>query len=240
VGRPNVGKSSLLNALLRGDRAIVTAIPGTTRDTLEETINLQGIPIVLVDTAGIRAHTTGEVERIGVERSRTALQRADLALLVIDGSQVLSEADRDIAALIGSKPALVIINKCDLPYPGEKEGTKQVDLAAGILPHASCLCLSALSGQGIEAMEQALVDLVMEGKVITADTPLVSNPRHKASLQQALDFVEAARMGHQNGHSLDLVAIDVREAVDMLGDITGETAGDDLLDSIFSKFCIGK
>jgi tRNA modification GTPase len=232
VGRPNVGKSSLLNALLRGDRAIVTPIPGTTRDTLEETVNVQGVPLVLVDTAGIRAEAHDEVERIGVERSRAALARADLTLWVVDGSQPLTDADRDLAALIGDKPALAVVNKCDLPPAGEP--------GKSLLPAARRLSVSALTGQGIEALEEAIVELVLGGKVTTADTPLVSNPRHQASLGRALEHVRAAKQAQQDGVSPDLVAIDVREAVDALGEITGETASEDLLEAIFSQFCIGK
>jgi tRNA modification GTPase len=234
VGKPNVGKSSLLNALLRGERAIVTPIPGTTRDTLEETVNVQGVPLVLVDTAGIRAEIGDEVERLGVERSRAALARADLALWVVDGSQPLTGADRDIAALVGDKPALVVVNKCDL-LPRLGEGGE-----IAWLPGAPRLDVSALTGQGIEALEEAIVELVLGGQVTAADTPLVSNPRHQASLGRALDHVRAAEESQQRGDSPDLAAIDVREAVDALGEITGETVSEDLLEAIFSKFCIGK
>jgi tRNA modification GTPase len=231
VGRPNVGKSSLLNALLRGERAIVTPIPGTTRDTLEETINVQGMPLVLVDTAGIRNATDDEVERVGVARSRSALERADMALLVVDGSQALDEADQDIATLIGHKPGLLVINKCDLP---------QVELPSDLLSAAPRLKVSALTGEGITDLEDAIVELVFGGAVTSADTPLVSNPRHQASLKRALDHVQAAQGGQMGGLSPDLVAIDVREAVDALGEITGETVSEDLLEAIFSDFCIGK
>lgn len=234
VGQPNVGKSSLLNALLRGDRAIVTDIPGTTRDTLEETVNINGIPLVLVDTAGIRAEPADEVERIGVARSQTALERADLALMVVDGSRDLEAGDWQIAALIQDKPTLMIVNKIDLSTAHQKI------LPANFLPTAVRVPISALKNEGIDRLEEAIVAEVMAGDVTLADTPLVSNPRHKALLQQSVEYTQAAIVAQQNGLSPDLVSIDVREAVEALGKITGETVTEDLLDTIFSKFCIGK
>lgn len=233
VGRPNVGKSSLLNALLRGNRAIVTDIPGTTRDTLEETVNIGGVPLVLVDTAGIRAETSDTVERIGVERSQAALQRADIALMVIDGSHFLESGDWDIARLVGGKPALLVINKNDL-------ATSQIlEPPPDFLPQVKQIRISALTNQGIETLEQEIVELVLGG-VTLADTPLVSNPRHKALLQQALTHTQAAIQAQQAQLTPDLVSIDVREAVEALGQITGQTVTEDLLNTIFSKFCIGK
>jgi len=234
VGRPNVGKSSLLNALLRGERAIVTNIPGTTRDTLEETVNVQGIPIILVDTAGIRAEPADEVERIGVERSRAALSRADIALMVIDGSAALEEGDWEIARWVLDKPALLILNKQDLSVGFDGQ------LAADFLPQIPRVSISAMLNEGIDSLESALVELVMGGQVTLADAPLVSNPRHKALLQQALEHTQAAIAAQQSGLSPDLVSIDVHEAVAALGQITGQTVTEDLLDTIFSKFCIGK
>ncbi|MFQ5612202.1 MAG: tRNA uridine-5-carboxymethylaminomethyl(34) synthesis GTPase MnmE [Anaerolineae bacterium] len=235
VGKPNVGKSSLLNALLRNERAIVTDIPGTTRDTLEETINVGGVPLVLVDTAGIRAHAVDAVEHIGIERSRAALARADLALLVVDGTAAPDEGDEQIAALISSrKPALLIINKRDLP------GADPGNIPAGFCPGSRRIFFSAASGQGLEALEAAIIDTVLGGALTLADAPLVSNPRHKALLTTALGHVESALEAHGAGLSVDLVAIDVREAVEALGQITGETASEDLLNAIFSNFCIGK
>lgn len=233
VGRPNVGKSSLLNALLRGDRAIVTPVPGTTRDTLEETINLHGVPLVLVDTAGIRLSADNEIEQLGIERSRAALQRADLALLVIDGSQPLDALDETIAGLIGDKAAIVVVNKRDLP-------ASDATVADRLLPDARHVAISALTGTGLSDLEQAILDQLLRGSVAASDTPLVSNPRHKAALARALDHVHAAQAGEQTGLSTELLAIDVRAAVDELGEITGETAGADLIEAIFSQFCLGK
>jgi len=234
VGRPNVGKSSLLNALLRGDRAIVTDIPGTTRDTLEETANVGGVPLVLVDTAGIRTQTSDEVERIGVARSQIALQRADIALMVIDGSCPLENGDWEIEQLVQSKLGLLVINKNDLPT------AQTIEPPSNFYAGAVRVRISALENKGVDELEKGIMELVLGGSVTLADTPMVSNPRHKALIQQALEHTQAAIAGQQAGLTPDLVSIDVREAVESLGEITGETVTEDLLDTIFSKFCIGK
>ncbi len=234
VGRPNVGKSSLLNALLRGERAIVTDIPGTTRDTLEETANVDGIPLVLVDTAGIRAETANEVERIGVERSQTALERADIALMVVDGSHALTSSDYEIEKLLQTKPGLLVINKNDL------QSAQTFDPGPDFYFDAPRIPISALENQGIKQLEENIVKLILGGQVTLADAPMVSNPRHKVLLQQALTSTQSAIEGQQLGLTPDLVSIDVREAVEALGEITGESVTEDLLDTIFSKFCIGK
>ncbi len=231
VGRPNVGKSSLLNALLRASRAIVTPIPGTTRDTLEETLNLRGVPLLLVDTAGIRAVSDDLVEQMGIERSRAALAAADLALLIVDGSEPLTSADEDIAALVGDKTALVVVNKCDLPLATE---------ARQLLPQRPHLCVSALTGQGLEALEEAIVETIFAGQVVASDAVLVSSLRHKQAIQRALEHVAAAQVTLAQGLPADLVSIDVTAAVNALGEITGETVHEDMLEAIFSRFCIGK
>jgi tRNA modification GTPase len=232
VGRPNVGKSSLLNRLLRTSRAIVTDIPGTTRDTLEETLNLKGVPVVLVDTAGITASAVDSIERMGIERSRAALAEADLALLVIDASQPITEADRAIAALAGDKPVLSVLNKMDLldTVPGTEYA----------LVEGQCITISALTGEGLEILEEAIVETVLSGQASASATPVVSSSRHKEALHQALDHVDAARTAYRKGLFADLVSIDLSAAVSALGEITGQTATDDLLESIFSNFCIGK
>lgn len=231
VGRPNTGKSSLLNALLRTDRAIVTPIPGTTRDTLEETLNLNGIPLLLVDTAGIRSNTRDLAEDLGVERSRNALRQADLALLVIDGNAPLTAEDHEIADLIGDKPALVVINKTDLPVFADE---------AAILPGVPRVELSALTGEGIADLERSIEALVFSGQVVASDAALVSSPRHRDVLRRAHAHIVEALSAHSAGMLADLISIDLRAAVDALGEITGETVSETLLATIFGRFCIGK
>ncbi|MFP3896720.1 MAG: tRNA uridine-5-carboxymethylaminomethyl(34) synthesis GTPase MnmE [Anaerolineales bacterium] len=230
VGRPNVGKSSLLNTLLRTDRAIVTPIPGTTRDTLEETVDLEGIPFVLVDTAGID-ETDNVIEQQGIERSRAAVQQADMVLLVVDGSERIREADRQVAALCETKPSIVVVNKEDLPTVCHYRDT---------LPHAPHITVSALRGTGISELEELIVDTVLSGRVVTGETPVASNPRHRALFRRALQSVRHGQEALQQGLPADFLTIDISEAVDALGRVTGETASEELLESIFSDFCIGK
>jgi tRNA modification GTPase len=242
VGRPNVGKSSLLNRLLRASRAIVTDIPGTTRDTLEETLNLQGVPVVLVDTAGISAETDDPIERLGIERSRTALAQADLALLVLDASQPLVDADRSIAALVNSQATIVVLNKIDLLNGQGVEHNAQSTMRDWSLDIEdwSFIPVSALTGEGLEALEDVIVETVFSGQATATEAPLVTSPRHKEALNQAREHVDAAYAAWQAGVLADLVSIDLTAAVNALGEITGQTASDDLLETIFGTFCIGK
>jgi tRNA modification GTPase len=239
VGCPNVGKSSLLNRLLRTSRAIVTEIPGTTRDTLEETLNLQGVPVVLVDTAGIAQKTEDPIERLGIERSRTALAQADLALLVVDASQSVAAADRAIAALVKDKAAIVVLNKIDLL---EADALSDADMLPGanVLLDAPTVPVSALTGQGLGELEEAIVAAVFSGQVEPARAPLVTSPRHKEALNRALDHLVDAHSAYQAGQLADLVAIDLTAAIRALGEITGQAASEDLVETIFGKFCIGK
>lgn len=230
VGRPNVGKSSLLNALLRADRAIVTPIPGTTRDTLEETINLSGIPVCLVDTAGITA-TADPIENMGVARSHAAIRRADLVIMVVDGSEALTDQDHEIADLLGGKAALLAINKVDLPQLADIDGFR---------PNARRVAISALTGKGLRDLERAIEGAILGGSVSASDAPLVSNPRHQEILRRSLEHVREAQGSLAAGLPSDFVSIDVGAAVEELGEITGETATDELLDTIFRRFCIGK
>ncbi|MEW6232778.1 MAG: tRNA uridine-5-carboxymethylaminomethyl(34) synthesis GTPase MnmE [Chloroflexota bacterium] len=233
VGAPNVGKSSLLNALLRTSRAIVTPIPGTTRDTLEETLNLRGIPLCLVDTAGI-VQTDELVEKLGVERSRLAIDQADLILLVVDGNRPPAQADREIAALIGNRPAILVINKSDLfPAPSPPE-------VGDLLPDRPTVSISALTGQGLVALEEAIESLIFSGKAIASDALAVTSARHKEALQRAEERLAAAETSIQQGLPADFVSIDLTAALNSLGEITGETVTEELLETIFSRFCVGK
>jgi tRNA modification GTPase len=233
VGRPNVGKSSLLNALLKSDRAIVTEIAGTTRDTLEETANFGGVPVCLVDTAGI-ADSVDPVERLGVERSRRAIDEADLCLLVVDGSAPLSGEDRRIAQALRGAPAIIASNKADLPsVPAEGE-------LEALIEGAPVVRTSALSSEGLEALQEMVLRAVLCGNVAQTDEVLVSNPRHKGALLRAEAALRDALASVEAGLPADCTASDIRAAVDALGEITGETATEDLLETIFSHFCIGK
>lgn len=253
VGRRNAGKSSLLNALLRSDRAIVTPIPGTTRDTLEETANLQGIPVVLIDTAGI-GETDDPVERLGVARSRAALAAADLALLVIDASAAPTDEDREIAALIEGKPTIVVLNKSDLvgqvsEVSSQKSvygGSETLEPAAAWRTTAASepavqavVTTSALSGAGLDQLGEAVARALLGGAPISGEH-LVSNPRHRDALQRAAGHVRDALGGYQRNVPGELLAVDLTAALAAIGEITGDGVHDDLLATIFSRFCIGK
>ena len=228
VGRPNVGKSSLLNRLLGEDRAIVTEIPGTTRDTVEEVVAARGIPFHLVDTAGIQ-ETSDAVEHLGIQRSRKAVEQADLLLTLIDASVPLSEADRQVLALAEGKARVIIANKCDLPMRA----------ALAELP-PPVVHLSALTGQGLDALHEEMAQAALGERVVPSDAVMVTNPRHKAALERALAHLGAARESLRAAMPEDFVTIDLAACLSALGEITGESAGDDLLEAIFRQFCIGK
>ncbi|MGI6558938.1 MAG: tRNA uridine-5-carboxymethylaminomethyl(34) synthesis GTPase MnmE [Limnochordia bacterium] len=230
VGRPNVGKSTLLNTLLGEDRAIVTSIPGTTRDVIEEVILIAGVPVRLVDTAGIR-QGLDEAERLGVERSRQQAARADLILLVIDGSVPLEEEDWLLMGEAAGREAIVLINKGDLPQRTLPEDVK------AHLPCAPLLKVSLKEGWGLDELKKTIYDQVV-GQGL--EGVMVANLRHAKALEEALAAVKGAAEALDRGLSDELICVDVRAALTALGKITGESVDGDLLDEIFSRFCLGK
>lgn len=230
AGRPNVGKSSLLNRLLGTERAIVTPVPGTTRDTIAESASLLGLPVVYTDTAGLR-ETPDPVERIGVERSHAAIAASELVVLVVDGSQPLHDTDRRLLRQHAERRLVVAANKLDLGV-----GLRDDDVC-GVAP---VLRVSAKTGTGIEAFEQALHALAEAGTRPPEDGAALSSVRQRDAARRALSHVCAARDGYRGGVPEDLVSVDIGAAVRALGELTGEDATEDLLDTIFSRFCIGK
>ncbi|MBN3948349.1 MAG: tRNA uridine-5-carboxymethylaminomethyl(34) synthesis GTPase MnmE [Nostoc sp. NMS7] len=242
VGRPNVGKSSLLNAWSRSDRAIVTDLPGTTRDVVESQLVVGGIPVQVLDTAGIR-ETTDQVEKIGVERSRRAANAADLVLLTIDASAGWTEGDREIYEQVQHRPLILVINKIDLVEESERK-TLQSQIPNRSTERSrspkSKIVTAAAQNQGIDALETAILELVKAEKVQAADLDLAINQRQAAALTQAKIYLEQVQTTITEQFPLDFWTIDLRGAIQALGEITGEEVTESVLDIIFSKFCIGK
>ncbi|MCM8760626.1 MAG: tRNA uridine-5-carboxymethylaminomethyl(34) synthesis GTPase MnmE [Candidatus Omnitrophica bacterium] len=232
-GKTNVGKSSLMNLLLKRDRVIVSPIPGTTRDAVEEMINLKGIPIRLVDTAGI-VETKDSLEREGIARSKRYLALADMVILVLDNSTELDKADLSIVDLVKNKRKVVVINKCDL---ARKIDIKKV---RRLFEGEKVVELSVSSKNNIEALEKTISELVWKNGFSQGESALVSNARHKESLDKALANMLSVKKAIDEEVSPELVAIDLKEAIFNLGLITGKSVADDILDRIFEKFCIGK
>ncbi len=229
IGRPNAGKSSLLNLLLGHDRAIVSAIPGTTRDTIEETADIRGLPVVFVDTAGLR-DAGDELEREGIRRSRASLTRAELILHVLDGSAPLTPADEQYLAEFSGKRRILVLNKSDLP-----PRLQPPDNCPSPLVHVSCL-----TGHGLEALKDALKELAWSGEIKTEMLQVMINSRHQDALQRARAATDHTLVALRAGQTLELAALDLRIAVNAVGEIVGKTTTEDLLDEIFSQFCIGK
>ena len=230
VGRPNVGKSSLLNALVGTDRSIVTPVPGTTRDTIEESASISGIPFCFTDTAGIR-QTRGAAEKIGVERSRKALERSEIVLFVLDASRPMSAADREVLTLNRGKPAMLVLNKVDLRMRLRlPEGVSTID----------SVHVSATSGKGLDLLREKLVGLAYSGNVGTTAVDVAINERHKTSLECANKNLTEALQCMETGRPLEIASQSLRRGLDAIGEITGKTATEDILSKIFSTFCIGK
>lgn len=233
AGRPNAGKSSLLNALLQEDRAIVTDVPGTTRDTIEESIQIGGVPLILMDTAGLR-HTDNQVEKIGIERARTSLAQADLVLAVLDGSQPLAGEDKQLLSSLKGRRAIVILNKYDLPP--EVSPVEIKDLAGDV----PVISLSARYGSGMDELTGALEKMAETQNAEGGRELFLTNLRHVDLVKKALDAVHRAQESNDGGLPADCITVDLTEAWNTLGEITGDTMDGELIHSIFSQFCVGK
>lgn len=239
IGKPNVGKSSLMNALLGEGRVIVTDIPGTTRDTVEESANIDGIPIVLVDTAGIR-DTDDTVERIGIDRTRAALDESDMAILVLDGSNDLTEEDQEVIDLLskyGKDRILVVINKSDICERINSDSIKDM------IPHAEVINTSLIGRgalDGARSVSERIANIYNIRDYSSHESAIVTNERHVAALEAAIENIEQTISMLENGEALEIAELNVHYAYDGLGSIIGEAVGDEILDTVFSKFCLGK
>jgi tRNA modification GTPase len=233
IGRPNVGKSSLLNSLVHENKAIVTDIPGTTRDVIEEYVNVRGVPLRLVDTAGIR-ETEDIVERIGVERSRKVLKEADLILLVLNSADELTHEDEQLFEAVEGMDVIVIVNKTDLPQKIDLSKVKQ--LAA----QHKLVTTALIEEQGIDELEEAISSLFFEGSIEAGDMTYVSNSRHIALLNQAHESISDVIDSVEMGTPIDIAQIDLTRTWELLGEIIGDSVHESLIDQLFSQFCLGK
>lgn len=233
IGKPNVGKSSLLNALLKEGRAIVTDVPGTTRDIIEDYINIKGIPLRIVDTAGIR-ETEDVIEKIGVDKSKELIEQADLILFILDISSELSKEDEILIELLKDKKAIVLFNKTDL------EPALIIDKLKEHFKDKSIIEISALKGEGLDKLEEEIVEMVYGGQVSAGDTGLVSNIRHKNLLESAANSANITIETIRDNLPLELISVDLKDCWDLLGQVTGDTIAEDIIDQIFANFCIGK
>ncbi|MEW9053341.1 MAG: tRNA uridine-5-carboxymethylaminomethyl(34) synthesis GTPase MnmE [Neobacillus sp.] len=233
VGRPNVGKSSLLNSLVQENKAIVTDIPGTTRDVIEEYVNVRGVPLRLLDTAGIR-ETEDIVERIGVEKSRQVLKEADLILLVLNYADQFTKEDENLFEVVRGMDVIVIVNKTDLTQQIDMEKVKQLS------SDHKLVTTSLLEDRGVDELEEAIASLFFAGSIETGDMTYVSNSRHIALISQSLRTIEEAIEGVEMGTPIDIVQIDLTRSWELLGEVIGESVHESLIDQLFSQFCLGK
>ncbi|HCE1002536.1 TPA: tRNA uridine-5-carboxymethylaminomethyl(34) synthesis GTPase MnmE [Staphylococcus aureus] len=233
VGKPNVGKSSMLNNLIQDNKAIVTEVAGTTRDVLEEYVNVRGVPLRLVDTAGIR-ETEDIVEKIGVERSRKALSQADLILFVLNNNEALTQEDYTLYEVVKNEDVIVIVNKMDL------EQNIDINEVKDMIGDTPLIQTSMLKQEGIDELEIQIRDLFFGGEVQNQDMTYVSNSRHISLLKQARQTIQDAIDAAESGVPMDMVQIDLTRTWEILGEIIGETASDELIDQLFSQFCLGK
>ena len=233
LGRPNVGKSSLLNALLEEERAIVTDIPGTTRDGLQEYINVRGVPLNIIDTAGIRV-TDDEIERLGVERSKKYAEEADLILMMLDGSRELEDEDIEILQLVCGKKVILLVNKVDL------EVRLEYGKISKYIPKEFIIDMSVKTEQGIDLLYDLIRDMFLEGGIDVNREAVISNERNKASIYNAIKSLNNVIETIDSGMPEDFLSMDLMEAYRSLGEITGEAVEEDIIDKIFSEFCLGK
>lgn len=233
VGKPNVGKSSLLNSLARAERAIVTDVAGTTRDVIEEYTDLGGVPVILTDTAGIR-ETDDIVEKIGVERSQKSIDECDLAVVMLDGSTLLTDEDMEILRMTAEKQRIIVINKTDLCKPKYAEAIKSKSHGAAVLE------TSAVTGIGLDELTDEIKKLYHFGSVSAGSGAVITNMRHKKALMAAGEALDRASDAVKSGLPTDMASLDINEAINALGEITGETVSDSVVDEIFHSFCVGK
>ncbi len=242
TGKPNVGKSSLLNALVQNDKAIVTSIPGTTRDIIEEWMNVEGLPLKIFDTAGVKK-TKDKIEQLGIQRSKKALEEADIILFVIDLSSPLTQEDEEITNIVANKTYMVVGNKSDLSQVVNEKNIKQLFYKNNLEIKSDFLFVktSALQKKGIEQLKDLIYKLFIHGsKPPCSESILVTNVRHTEVLRRANESLEEAKKTCKNGSFYELMAMDLRAALNILGEITGKVTNENILDQIFSKFCIGK
>ncbi len=232
IGKPNSGKSSLLNAILKEERAIVTEYEGTTRDTIEEFVNINGIPLKLIDTAGIRK-TDNEVEKIGIEKSKKIAKDADLIIVIIDGSKDLTDIDNEILDNVNSNKTIIILNKMDLEQK-INENTDKIKNFKNVIK------ISALKKEGIENLYEKITELFNLNKINVDNDIIITNERHKNQIQKAIKNLNDAKNSLNSNMPIDIVAISLKDVLTNLGEITGEEASEEIINEIFSRFCLGK
>lgn len=232
IGKPNAGKSSLLNAILKEERAIVTEYEGTTRDTIEEFVNINGIPLKLIDTAGIR-NTENEIEKIGIEKSRKIAKEADLVILIIDASKSLTTEDEEILDTVNPDKTIVILNKMDLE--------QKINTNTGKISNFNYVIkISALKKEGINDLYEKITDLFNLNEINVDNDIVITNERHKIQIQKAIQNLNKAKDSFDNKMPIDIVAIGLKDILTNLGEITGEEASEEIINEIFSRFCLGK
>ncbi len=233
IGKPNAGKSSLLNAILKEERAIVSKIEGTTRDTIEEMVNLQGIPLKLIDTAGIR-NSEDEIEKIGVEKAIQLTKEADLVISIFDNTKDLTNQDLQILDMIQDKKAIILLNKIDEKdnHLDEKEEIKKLNKPV--------IKVSAKTKEGLEALYEQILDMFALKQIEINDGNLITNMRHKEHIGKAITCVNEAKLCIQNQMPIDIISVPIKQTLEELSSITGENVSEDIINEIFSKFCLGK